>query len=283
MERDDNVGSGAGRPRRTLREDMNDYEGWSIDTTADLGMRGLAEYENMPVAQATTPDRLRDNGRALGLIIMSLGTYWALRVNTPTKARCYSEVKQRMDAHWRSVIVPNANRLNTELATLRHRAAEGERISAYLARTRNLEVQLRQVDAAPTPGALLASVLRGLGDEYAMTIAVLQHSDQQHTVDTVLPHLLTRETDLLGRTGEQAFTAVQQQWGAPVQQQAFAAQMQQQWGPPVQQQAFAAQAQQQQWHQQHQQQQAYAVQQQQAFAAQQQQQLMLQQHQQPQQ
>jgi hypothetical protein len=27
------------RPRRTLREDMND-EGWSIDTTADLGLRG---------------------------------------------------------------------------------------------------------------------------------------------------------------------------------------------------------------------------------------------------
>ena len=107
------------------------------------------------------------------------------------------------------------------------------------------DTKLRQVDAAPTPGALLASVLRGLGDEYAMTIAVLQHSDQQHTVDTVLPHLLTRETDLLGRTGEQAFTAVQQQWGAPVQQQAFAAQMQQQWGAPVQQQAFDAQMQQQ--------------------------------------
>jgi hypothetical protein len=86
---------------------------------------------------------------------MSLGTYWALRGKTPTRARCHSE-----ETHGRAlaVIAPNANRLNTELATLRHRAAEGERISAYLARSRNLEVPGRSMQLLHP--SLLASVLR---------------------------------------------------------------------------------------------------------------------------
>ena len=88
MERDDDVG-GAGRPRRTLREDMSNMEGWWTETTACLGVKGLSEYELMPVAQATTPERARDNGRALGLIMLSLGTYWALQVNRPTRTRCF--------------------------------------------------------------------------------------------------------------------------------------------------------------------------------------------------
>jgi hypothetical protein len=133
-------------------------------------LRGLAG--SMPVAQATAPD-IPTGGRWPHHL--SLGTYWAL-VNTPTRARCHS-----CGTRWRGVIVPNANGLNTELATLRHRAAEGERISAYLAAL-GIWSAARQVDAAH-----LRALLRQCSGSQAMVhaIAVQRHGDQRHTVDTV--------------------------------------------------------------------------------------------------
>jgi hypothetical protein len=188
--------------------DVDNYATWSVKMQMLLIHKDLwetIEPPETPAGQAAPAINARESRKALSLICMHVKDHHVTKIGSFTTAL---DAWEYLKTTYQANTGARRDQLRRELLSLKK--DHSEPLSKYFARARDIAMALSAIGHNPHDTDVTDAILNGLPQEYKTVRTILRLGTERHTIDSLLPKLLSAEKEINKENGADSTALVAQ-------------------------------------------------------------------------